>query len=223
MRAALLLRCRLVPFVCSLAHATRATGHPVVRPLLFDFPGEDRLARVQDQWTMGGRLMAAPVLEQGAANRTVLLPCGATWFKFNSTTTCPGPAVTVAAEMTTIPVFVRGGTVLPLAAPGVSLGSAGAARQAARRAGAFPLVGLPVPPRTAQQATRPRPPLSTHTLRGTLAGAVHPRPRQAPARGPHLPGGGRRLRAGGGRRRDLRVRQLSPATVGAAPHKPRCM
>lgn len=36
MRAALLLRYQLVPFVYSLAHATRDTGLPVVRPLLFE-------------------------------------------------------------------------------------------------------------------------------------------------------------------------------------------
>ena len=75
------------------------------------YPGEDRLTRVQDQWTMGGRVLAAPVLEKAAKNRTVLLPTGYTWFQFNTTATVPpAPTVTVDVELTTIPVYVRAGT-----------------------------------------------------------------------------------------------------------------
>ena len=60
---------------------------------------------------MGGRVLAAPVLEKGATNRTVQLPRGYTWFQFNATATAPpGPAFTVDVEMTTIPVYIRAGT-----------------------------------------------------------------------------------------------------------------
>ena len=54
-------------------------------------------------------MLAAPVMEKAAKNRTVLLPTGYTWFRFNSTATVP-PTVTVDVELTTIPVFVRAGT-----------------------------------------------------------------------------------------------------------------
>ena len=76
MRVALALRYTLVPFLYSLAHAASLHGAPMARPLLFDFPadGAPAVARSTDTFTLGGTLLAAPVMEQGAANRSVTFP-----------------------------------------------------------------------------------------------------------------------------------------------------
>jgi alpha-glucosidase (family GH31 glycosyl hydrolase) len=51
-----------------------------MRPLWFEFPEAEALYGVQDQFMLGPALLAAPVLQEGAASRAVLLPQQATWF-----------------------------------------------------------------------------------------------------------------------------------------------
>ena len=145
MRAALELRYLLVPFLYSLAHAAATDGTPMARPLLFDFPGDSTpaVAFATDTYTLGGTLLAAPVMEQGAAARKVTFPrygLGAAaggddvpggWFEFNSSTLhAGGSELSVPVNLTTIPMFVRQAAVLPLAPAGVqftdALASAGA-------------------------------------------------------------------------------------------------
>lgn len=51
-----------------------------MRPVWFEFPEAEALYSVQDQFMLGPALLAAPVLQEGAALRAVLLPQQATWF-----------------------------------------------------------------------------------------------------------------------------------------------
>lgn len=74
MHRALALRYRLLPTIYSLAHLAWTAGVPMVRPLLYDFPSDTAAATVGDQWTMGGTLLAAPVLVQNATQRSVVFP-----------------------------------------------------------------------------------------------------------------------------------------------------
>ena len=55
-------------------------GQPVMRPVWFEFPEVEALYGVQDQFMLGPALLAAPVLQEGAESRAVLLPKQATWF-----------------------------------------------------------------------------------------------------------------------------------------------
>ena len=52
-----------------------------MRPLWFEFPEAEAAYGVQDQFMLGPALLAAPVLQEGAASRAVLLPQQATWFE----------------------------------------------------------------------------------------------------------------------------------------------
>jgi alpha-glucosidase (family GH31 glycosyl hydrolase) len=51
-----------------------------MRPVWFEFPEAEALYGVQDQFMLGPALLAAPVLQEGATSRAVLLPQQATWF-----------------------------------------------------------------------------------------------------------------------------------------------
>lgn len=51
-----------------------------MRPVWFEFPEVEALYGVQDQFMLGPALLAAPVLQEGAESRAVLLPKQATWF-----------------------------------------------------------------------------------------------------------------------------------------------
>jgi alpha-glucosidase len=113
-RKALELRYRLIPMYYSLAHEAYKSGAPLMRPLLMEFPGDSNVANLSSQWLIGRGLMAAPVLESGG-HRSVYLPDD-TWYLFDSNTRFAGPrTMDVAAALDEIPVYVRAGTILPLA------------------------------------------------------------------------------------------------------------
>ncbi len=112
-RKALDLRYQLIPYYYSLSHANHSTAAPLMRPLVMEFPADEKAAGITDEWLMGKGLLAAPVLNEGGA-RSVYLPDDR-WFEFGSTRSVQGPqTVQVAAKPDEIPVYVRAGTLLPL-------------------------------------------------------------------------------------------------------------
>jgi alpha-glucosidase len=113
-RKALELRYRLVPMYYSLAHEAYKTGAPLMRPLLMEFPHDPNVANLSSQWLIGRGLMVAPVLESGG-RRAVYLPDD-NWYLFESGTKLAGHRnVDATAALDEIPVYVRAGTILPLA------------------------------------------------------------------------------------------------------------
>jgi alpha-glucosidase (family GH31 glycosyl hydrolase) len=110
------LRYRMIPYHYSyLVHAHR-TGEPVVRHLVHHHRRDRMAADVHDQLYLGDWLMVAPVVEKGARSRSVYLPEG-TWYDFWNRDRFRGPcAIRVEAplcELRGLPVFVRGGAVIP--------------------------------------------------------------------------------------------------------------
>lgn len=116
-KAALELRMRLLPYLEALFRESEATGAPVWRPLFYEFPDDPAAARVEDQVMVGPALLAAPILDRGAREREVYLPAGV-WTAFASGARFAGPStVRIAAPLESMPLFVRGGTVLPTRTP----------------------------------------------------------------------------------------------------------
>ena len=112
-RKALDLRYRLLPYLYSLGLNAYFSGEPVMRPLMMEFPGDDKVANMTDQWLLGKGLMAAPVMNAGGI-REVYFP-DATWYNFFTGEKIQGPKeITVKAAWDEIPVYVRAGTILPL-------------------------------------------------------------------------------------------------------------
>lgn len=113
-REALRLRMRLLPYFYALFHEAAATGAPVWRPLFYEFPDDPEAARVDDQVMLGPSLLAAPVLERGARSRSVYLPEG-TWIALDDDARFAGPRrIDVTAPLERIPLFARGGAVIPM-------------------------------------------------------------------------------------------------------------
>merc|ERR1719473_1387067 len=84
------LRYALLPYHYSLAHhAYDQGGIPMMRPLLWYFPSDPKVAEMTFQWMDGDKLMAAPVLQQDNST-SVYLP-KAQWYEFNSTVVHSGP------------------------------------------------------------------------------------------------------------------------------------
>jgi alpha-glucosidase len=113
-RDALDLRYRLIPYYYSLAHETHAAGLPVMRPLVMEFPRDPQVANLADQWLMGARLMAAPILTTNN-QRSIYLPADDWYFLNNNQKLAGSRTITATVAPEAIPALVRAGTILPLA------------------------------------------------------------------------------------------------------------
>jgi alpha-glucosidase len=123
-RAALLLRMRLLPYLYGLFCEAEASGAPIWRPLAWDHPDDPEAVAVDDQVAIGRDLLAAPVLERGGRRRSVYLPAGV-WYGFDDGARWIGPRrVDVAAPLERMPLFARGGSVVPTRSPVQHVGEA---------------------------------------------------------------------------------------------------
>jgi alpha-glucosidase (family GH31 glycosyl hydrolase) len=114
---------RLLPYLQLLDREYMEQGLPFMRhSILVEQGAGAELRDAVDQHFLGDDLLVAPVLEEGATSRTVVLPAGS-WHLLTgvgSWQTGPlGETITVDAPIGTAPVFARGGAVLPLGDPSV--------------------------------------------------------------------------------------------------------
>lgn len=108
------LRYQLLPYLYGLFVEASRTGAPVMRPLLWHYPNDPTAVACSDQFLVGEDLLVAPVLRPGAVARSVYLPRGE-WFEFRTGACIAGGVhAVVEAPLERIPIFVRGGALLPL-------------------------------------------------------------------------------------------------------------
>jgi len=108
------LRYRLLPYIYTAAVEACETGMPIMRPLVLAFPSDLRVVNMGDEYLFGPDILVAPVMEEGATERTVYLPAGG-WVDFWSDALHRGPCtVKVATPLDTLSLFIRQGAILPL-------------------------------------------------------------------------------------------------------------
>lgn len=98
---------RLAPYIWDQVRWTLKTGDPIMRPLFFDFPRDERSYTVADEWMLGPAVLAAPQLDAGTT-RDIFLPSG-TWRDVNRGTLLRGPVTLrgYAAPLGVTPAFVN--------------------------------------------------------------------------------------------------------------------
>jgi alpha-glucosidase (family GH31 glycosyl hydrolase) len=108
------LRYRLMPYLYSAVKETTETGLPVIRALWLHYPDDPVAVARGDQYLFGRDILVAPVVEKGATSRTLYLPHG-TWYDFwDNTKHEGGQEITRAVDLSTIPLYVRAGAILPM-------------------------------------------------------------------------------------------------------------
>lgn len=104
----LLIREKLRPYVRECMEAASRTGEPVMRPLFFDFPEDQKAWDTEDAYMFGKDVLVAPVMEAGITDREVYLPEGAEWTEvFTGKKWEGGQTVNAYAPIDVIPVFTR--------------------------------------------------------------------------------------------------------------------
>ena len=100
----------LAPYVRHLCDEAVASGLPAQRPMFLHYPDDSALWRVQDQFLYGADLLVAPVIEEQAGERDVILPGNAPWRHLWSGEDFTPGTHSIAAPLGAPPVFYRPGS-----------------------------------------------------------------------------------------------------------------
>lgn len=126
-KAAMKIRYTLLPYLYTTFYLSHSTGSTTMRALAWDFPNEPWLADADRQFLLGDAILVTPVLEQGASTVDGVFPgvgSGTIWYDWYNQTAVTGVAagqnVTINAPLGHIPVYVKGGKVIPLQEPALT-------------------------------------------------------------------------------------------------------
>ncbi len=108
------LRYNLMPYIYSLAGKTYFDDYTIMRPMVMDFTSDLNTRNLKDQYMFGPAFLVAPVYKYGARDREVYFPAGETWYDFYTGKAIKGGrTLKVDAPYETMPLFVRGGSIVP--------------------------------------------------------------------------------------------------------------
>ncbi len=111
-RRAIELRYELLPYVYNAMREASETGVPAMRPLMLEFPKDERTYGMEEEFLFGPSLLVAPVLREAATEHQVYLPAG-DWFDYWTGKRYEGGrGHTIPVTMETLPLFVREGAFL---------------------------------------------------------------------------------------------------------------
>jgi len=104
----------LIPFWMSLAHEAHDQSAPPVRPLVWTFQEDKNTWKVDDEFTLGEALLAAPVVKL-LDHRKVYLPAGR-WYDFwDNDKVVDGPSTLMwKGDLWHFPLYVREGSIVPM-------------------------------------------------------------------------------------------------------------
>lgn len=86
-----------------------------MRPVFYDFPEDEGVWEVDDQYMFGPDILVAPVIEKNSFKREVYLPEGAEWTNaWTEDNYKGGQVIEVEVDLETIPLFLKDGADLPI-------------------------------------------------------------------------------------------------------------
>ncbi len=113
-QSTLQLRHRLIPYLRAVVALSRDYKWPILKSLDKLEPDNPKTKGIDDCYMLGGALLVAPVVVQGAIQRYVYLPAGQ-WYNYWGNHLSTGSQfIAVDAPLKALPIFVQAGTVLPL-------------------------------------------------------------------------------------------------------------
>jgi alpha-glucosidase len=112
-RKYLKLRYQLLPFLYTTLEEAHRTGVPLFRPLLLNYQDDPNTYNLDDQFMVGSDLMVAPILRPGQTARYVYFPKGVWYDYWSGGSYVGGTTYWVDAHLDTVPLFVRGGSIIP--------------------------------------------------------------------------------------------------------------
>lgn len=115
-RQLLEFRMSLIPYLYNAFADYHFKGIPPFRALVVDYPEDKNTFNLSDEYMIGKSILAAPLTEKHK-ERSVYLPAG-TWYDYNTNQKYDGgKTYTISPTLTQLPIFIKEGTILPLAKP----------------------------------------------------------------------------------------------------------
>ncbi|KAJ7118925.1 alpha-glucosidase [Mycena epipterygia] len=112
------MRYRLLDYIYTSFHAANLQGTPVVSPLFFKYPKDAATYPIDLQWFYGDSILVSPVTEENSTSVSIYLPKDI-FYDFLTLAPVQGTGSHVQlnnVSFTEIPVYIKGGAVLPLRA-----------------------------------------------------------------------------------------------------------
>ncbi|XP_046774382.1 neutral alpha-glucosidase C isoform X1 [Gallus gallus] len=115
-REAIRERYVLLPYLYTLFYRAHTEAEPVMRPLWIEFPEKLETFGVEDEYMLGNALLVYPVTDKEAKAVSVLLPgLEEVWYDFRKFKRMEDRGtLKIPVTLENIPIFQRGGTVIPL-------------------------------------------------------------------------------------------------------------
>ncbi|XP_065610840.1 neutral alpha-glucosidase C isoform X2 [Cyrtonyx montezumae] len=115
-REAIRERYVLLPYLYTLFYRAHTEAEPVMRPLWIEFPEKLETFGVEDEYMLGNALLVYPVTDKEAKAVSVLLPGSEEiWYDFRKFKRMEDQGtLKIPVTLENIPIFQRGGTVIPL-------------------------------------------------------------------------------------------------------------
>ena len=111
------LRMSLLPYLYSAFVEYANTGKPPIRALVMDYPQDENARMIDDEYLFGESMLVCPLTYEDGTKRSVYLPEGE-WFDFfTKEQVSGGRTIEVEADYDRIPVYVKDGSLIPLAEP----------------------------------------------------------------------------------------------------------
>ena len=112
----IMLRYKLIPYIYAYEREAYESGMGSVRPLIYAYPEDLRVANTIDSWMFGEYLLVSPIVKSMQTNKTIYLPEG-TWIDyFKGTVYKGGQEIQYEINresLEDIPLFIKQGAIIP--------------------------------------------------------------------------------------------------------------
>ena len=109
------LRYQMLPYNYTLAYENATSGKPLMRPLFFEEPDNEKLKTVSEEYFWGKDFLVKPIIKSNVIETEMYFPKSSNWFDFYSGKKyLAGTTSTIKVLEESIPTFVRGNVFYPM-------------------------------------------------------------------------------------------------------------
>ncbi|KAF6218041.1 hypothetical protein HO133_006453 [Letharia lupina] len=120
-QVAIKARYQLLDYIYTALYQQSVDGTPLLNPMFFLYPADTNTLSLDLQYFYGPSILVAPVTDEGATSVSVYFPNDQFYDFFTyEPLRGSGSSVTINANLTQIPVYIKGGAILPLRSDGAN-------------------------------------------------------------------------------------------------------